>query len=715
MGSVKKAPEPAEPHPLLAPEPTIMMGGPPPQSPASGTTGSTQVDPTIVMGETPKTQNRDASSSTSASRSSLNDGATPRTSTSTSAPGRAYAPLKSAPKEVVEAAKDAQRIFGKYILLKELGRGGAGVVYKAWDTTLAQFVALKFLRDQEGGDSETDTGSQAVADFQREARMSAKLRHPNIIRIYEMGSMSGRYYLSMDYIEGGSLLEYIHGGKERNSDTHFNSDVKRYLGIMIKIVEAVHAAHSNNPPVVHRDLKPHNVLVDKQHNPYVVDFGLAKEVELSTSQNTVTGAVKGTPSYMAPEQAEGRNKDVDARTDVYCLGAILYEMLTGRPPFVGGNVRIVLNAIVTQLPDRPNLAIQTALLEKSDGEHRPKPVDRPLETICMKALEKAKADRYQTAQELADDLKRYLNDEDIQAQEPGLWRRFRRQIRQHPLISGSVAASILCAGVIGGALYYTSKVDTGLGKIEAIAREHLAAKDWAAMKNDADSLRRVKPRHPLIAELESAVAAHETDLKNRRDVWDAGLKKLASDGPAALDSLRPPYRASGELRQEFSDRLQRALVELQSAGENEARELIGGGADERWLKADVKKAARNCRDRLAYLAGLSKDADFPFKASAQGSALRESLGKLLAYEGLFTLRVNVAPFARVVVKREGKVLAEEWTPLGVRNLEVAGAYELDLVAPGGKPLQIPLTDLKHGAVVVVSGDIGRRDVKAATQ
>ncbi len=701
MGTIspKAPPPPAAP----AAEPTIVLGG------AGESSGS--VDPTVVLGETPRTTSTGSTKSASRSRSVAPD-ETPRTSTG----GRSYAPLKSAPKEVIDAAKEAQRVFGKYILLKELGRGGAGVVYKAWDTTLAQFVALKFLRDQDPGDSETSTGSQAVMDFQREARMSAKLRHPNIIRIYEMGSMSNRFYLSMDYIEGGSLLEVIHGGKERNSDTLYNSDPKKFLGIMRMICEALHTAHSNNPPVVHRDVKPHNVLVDKTGNPYVVDFGLAKEVEMSTSQNTVTGAVKGTPSYMAPEQAEGRNKDVDARTDVYSLGAVLYEMLTGRPPFVGGNVRIVLNAIVTQLPERPNIAIQTALLENPEGPNRPRPVPRPLETICMKALEKAPADRYQTALELAEDIKRFLNDEDISAQEPGFWRRVRRQMRQHPLITGAAAAAVLCLGVILGAFYYTSKIDTsGLDKLEAIAREHLGAKDWAAMKADSDNLRRIKPKHGLIQEIDKALAAHETDLKNRRIRWEAGLAALAAEGPAALEKLRPAYQSAGELHQEFSDQLQRALLDVQSAAENAARELVAGGPGESWLKPEVKTSARALRERLLKLQALGGDPDFAFKAGPQGAVLRDGLSRLLEYEGLWTLRVNVAPFAKVVLRRGGKVIADEWTPLGVRDLEVAGEYKIELAWTGAgtadKIVKLDLKDLKHGATVVLGGDMTKSDVR----
>ncbi|RPH47540.1 MAG: serine/threonine protein kinase, partial [Planctomycetota bacterium] len=222
----------------------------------------------------------------------------------------AIANAKALPPEVAAAAKDPNRVFGKYILMSELGRGGAGVVYKAWDTLLIQYVALKFIRNQDDTEGDTESGSSQIEEFQREARMSVRLRHPNIVRIYELGCMSNRYYLSMEYIEGGNLLALIHGGKDRNLKTRFNADPLKFLKIMQNIALAVDYAHNTKPPIIHRDLKPHNVLVDTKGNPYVVDFGLAKEVDAGEG-TTLTGVVKGTPTYMAPEQAEGRNRDVD--------------------------------------------------------------------------------------------------------------------------------------------------------------------------------------------------------------------------------------------------------------------------------------------------------------------------------------------------------------------------------------------------------------------
>ncbi|HYF01297.1 MAG TPA: protein kinase [Planctomycetota bacterium] len=697
------------------PEATIVVADKP------GEASNTGYEPTILATDTPRTR------STSGTRGDSKAGLdmTPRSSTggmtprSVSGGVRSTVPTKAAPKEVQEATKDPKRIFGKYVLVKELGRGGAGIVYKAWDTTLHQYVALKFIREQDLSDTGSSMGSQqAIEDFQREARMSAKLRHPNIIRIYELGCMSNRYYLSMDYIEGGSLFEVIHGGKERNTDTTFNVDTKKHLEIFRKICEAVDTAHKHNPPVIHRDLKPHNVLVGTDGTPFVVDFGLAKEVDLTTSQHTMTGVVKGTPSYMAPEQAEGRTKDVDARTDVYSLGAILYEMLTGRPPFAGGSVREVLNAICTKLPDRPNEAIVQALLEKADGPNRPRPVPKPLETICMKALEKAREDRYQSAGELAEDIQRFLKDEDILAQEPGLYRRIRRKIRQHPLVSGLSAAALLCAAVITGALWYTARKGNAnvLEPLVATAREHLGASDWAALRTDAENIRKVDPRHPLVAQIENILAAREADLARRRDAWAAGVARVGEGSLGeALLALRPLYRDAGELREAFADQLQRALLEAQNAAENEARELIGAGPREEWLDPAVKQRAAQCRDRIGVLQSLAADADFPFKPSAALAGLSNGLARLLAYQGIWDLRVNVAPYARVTLRRDGRVVAQEWTPVGLRGLEVTGKYQVEVAWPDpekpAKTVALDLADLRHKATLVLTGDITRSEVK----
>jgi len=252
------------------------------------------------------------------------------------------------PSEVLEAARDPKRMMGKYTLVRELGRGGSAVVYKAWDEQLDQFVALKLIRSQDIG--LTDQPEDAtVQEFLREARTAVKLQHPNIVRVYELGRHGDRYFLSMEYVQGKSLAELLRSARESRS-LPFYLDVKRYLGYLKEVAQALDYTHHRNPPIVHRDVKPQNILIEDGGRVCVVDFGLAKELK-GADHLTRSGVAKGTPCYMAPEQATG--KPIDARTDVYALGAILYEYLAGKPPFTGPSEREILNKIVGEEAVRP--------------------------------------------------------------------------------------------------------------------------------------------------------------------------------------------------------------------------------------------------------------------------------------------------------------------------------------------------------------------------
>jgi serine/threonine protein kinase len=630
---------------------------------------------------------------------------------------------KTLPPEVAAVAKDPKRLFGKYVLMKELGRGGAGVVYKAWDTLLQQYVALKFIRDQGSLESETTSGSAQIEEFQREARMSVKLRHPNIVRIYELGCMSNRYYLSMEYIEGGSLLEVIHGGKERNTKTCYPQEPEKFIKILQKVAEGVSYAHTLTPPVVHRDLKPHNVLVDKSGNPYVVDFGLAKEVELSEDGNTLTGVVKGTPSYMAPEQAEGRNRDVDTRSDVYSLGAILYEMLTGRPPFTAESVPELLRRIATEIPERPNDVIVKAAQGSPDTSKKPKPVPKPLETICLKALEKNKADRYQSAKDFAEDLERFLKNEDILATEPGLWRRIRRKIRQRPVLSG-VAAAVLVTGLAAGVVIRLTRPTGGAVELEKlisgiVERGSLAVKerDWAGLKSAVDDLRRQAPKSAHLSDFDRILKEHEELVARTRKEWAADVERLKREPlRVVLKDLREKLARVPELKGELRESLRPELAALQSRLVSEARRIVGPGARPAWVEDLIKQSAKDTQDQVQTLAALAADPDLPYPVDSALEEARAGLARVIAYQGTWSLQVNVAPFAEVAVFRAGKPLAAEFTPLGLHELEVVGtAYTVEICWPSRADPQVRVSeeirDLRHGQTVVIRGDIEKSAVK----
>ena len=324
--------------------------------------------------------------------------------------------------EPAESRGPACRVFGKYELLGEIGRGGMGVVYRARQTDLDRPVALKMILASRLASDED------VRRLYAEARAAGGLRHPNIVGIHEVGEDEGQHYFAMDCVEGQSLADKLrHGPLEPDEAARLVAQVSR----------AVDYLHANN--IVHRDLKPSNILLDGECRPYVTDFGLAK-VFNSDSGGTQTGTIVGTPSYMAPEQAAGRPSAVSPRSDVYSLGAILYELLSGRPPFQRDNP---LDTLVDVLEGEPTLL--TKANPQTPGE---------LEWICLRCLEKDPEKRYPSAAALAEDLERFLRDEPVEAQPSGLRQNLRRWARREPALVSHVAALGLAAGIIQAKYMY---------------------------------------------------------------------------------------------------------------------------------------------------------------------------------------------------------------------------------------------------------------------
>ncbi len=293
-----------------------------------------------------------------------------------------------------------------YRILGVLGSGGMGIVYRAEQVGLNRVVALKMiLRDR-------DAPPEELARFQREAEAVARLKHPHIVQIYEIGSLSGVPFFSLEYADGGTLARRLAGGPLPPDEA---------AAVVETVARAMAYAHGQG--VIHRDLKPGNVLLTAAGEPKVADFGLAKN--LNEAGQTLSGAILGTPSYMAPEQAEGRLKDVGPATDVWALGAILYECLTGRPPFKGAGV--------------PQTLEQVRALEPVPPSRLRRSVPRALEVICLKCLRKQPARRYPSALELAEDLARVRAGEPVHAQAEGLLGKAWRKGRRH-LLSVAIAA-----------------------------------------------------------------------------------------------------------------------------------------------------------------------------------------------------------------------------------------------------------------------------------
>ena len=305
----------------------------------------------------------------------------------------------------------ALRSFGDYELLEEIGRGGMGIVYKARQVNLDRLVAVKMLLFGPLAQPEQ------VQRFRTEAAAAASLQHPNIVAIHEVGFREGQHFFAMDYVAGRSLAEIVRDGP---------LPARRAAGYVKTIAEAIQYAHERG--ILHRDLKPSNVLIDANDQPKVTDFGLAKRLEKET-ELTLSGQVLGSPNYMPPEQAAAHRGLVGKRSDVYSLGAILYHLLTGRAPFVAPTVAETLAQVQNAEPVSPTVL----------NPHLP----RDLKTICLKCLEKEPARRYQTAQELADELGRWLREEPILARPVSRPEKVWRWCRRKPLVASLTAAIVL--------------------------------------------------------------------------------------------------------------------------------------------------------------------------------------------------------------------------------------------------------------------------------
>ncbi|MBI5388740.1 MAG: protein kinase [Verrucomicrobia bacterium] len=309
------------------------------------------------------------------------------------------------------AAPSFLRDFGDFELLEELGRGGMGVVYKARQKSLNRVVALKMIQS---GRLARDSD---LRRFRTEAEATARLQHPHIVPVHEIGTQEGQHYFTMDFVAGRSLSELLREGPlpARQAAAHLHA-----------IAGAVQHAHERG--VLHRDLKPSNVLLDAAGQPRVTDFGLAKLLE-GGPEVTCSGAVVGSPGYMAPEQAAGQSSHASVRSDVYSLGAILYDLLCARPPFQADTALETMRLVQQAEPVPPRLL-------------NPR-LPRDLETICLKCLEKDPAKRYATAQELVDDLSRFLDDEPIRARPVGRAEKTWRWCRRNPALAGSLAGTFL--------------------------------------------------------------------------------------------------------------------------------------------------------------------------------------------------------------------------------------------------------------------------------
>ena len=353
------------------------------------------------------------------------------------------------------AARSSGKLFsfGDYDLLHELGRGGMGIVFKARQRSLDRIVCVKMMLMAELAEA------NEFKRFRAEAMAIARLNHPGIVAIHEVGQCNGTPYYAMEYVDGSPLSVHV---------TEKPLSPSAAAEYVLQIAEAIHVAHQSG--IVHRDLKPSNVLLDERQRTHITDFGLAKHLE-ADEDLTVTGQVLGTPSYMSPEQASARRGEIGRAVDIYALGAILYALLTGRPPHRAEGALETVRRVIADTPVFPRVLNQRI------------PAD--LETICMKCLEKAPSARYPTAAALAEDLRRFLAGEPIRARRVGVVARTTRWIGRHPAVTLSVASLtlLIVASAVGLTLY-----NHQLGQINARLEATVDSLDDALVRAQQNEL-----------------------------------------------------------------------------------------------------------------------------------------------------------------------------------------------------------------------------------
>ncbi len=559
------------------------------------------------------------------------------------------------PEEVQPWLEDSERRLKQYVLVSNIGSGGMGSVWKAWDTKLARWVAIKILTP---GD---ETG---IRRFEREAQLAAQLRHPNIASIYEVNQENEINYLVMDYVDGGCIHETP-------------LLVKEMVRAYVKVCRAVQFAHDRK--IIHRDIKPANILLGTNGEPYVTDFGLAKILETDSSLST-TGTILGTPVFMPPEQAQGDSESIDARSDVYCLGATLYSLLVGVPPFSGDNTAAVLHKIIYADPVPPR-KIQPQVPEA-------------VEAISLKAMEKEKERRYPTAGAMAEDLERFLGDEIVAASTQGTLVRLYRRVRRNPLPYVGMISLLVAVGVIGFILIFMRPSPPALKEREIPVQ----VADPPAEDGPPQEVQVWKKRFELI--------------KPRLAFF--GFRKysegLVRNGKLLLEGI--PASLSGSTVAWFDE---------------QASHLIPGGVwpKKEWLsrRAEAEKASAWCGMILSILPETGGDFG-RVREKVKGAA--GLLDPVLVYRGTIDLSFSASPWAEIRslrsgsewIVRDGKKIdsSAEWsgdslvTPVGLRHLEI-GEYTVVLFHPelGEKTFSLTSEGLENGGSYVCSGSLRKKD------
>ncbi len=468
-------------------------------------------------------------------------------------PGEETAVATGSSADVVGAGPPPLPEIPGYEIIKLIGRGGMGLVYKAKQHSTQRFVALKLLLEG------PLASEQSRRRFEREIALAAQLKHANIIPIYDSGTCDGRMYYAMEYVRGRSLNDHLAANKP---------DIPTRLRLFADICEAVRHAHQRG--IVHRDLKPSNVIVDADGKPHILDFGLAKASSLLDATTSITAQIIGTPAYMSPEQASGDPDAIDIRTDIYSLGVVLYEMLTRQMPYdTSGSMGKVLDNIAHAEPEPPR--------------RHDKRIDAELAAVVMKALEKAKDDRYQSLDVLATDVARYLAGDPISVRPASGMYLLRKAFWKHRLAVGVAAALVLIgASILLIVRHFSVKLDqagTTITHVSGELEKNQAEADRLKREAEAERQRREESEQiraailnlldPALASNLDAITRGVTESVQRGEDPSVAVARIMMEAAAQINiekTQAPTKDVVTEFGSLFASRKPEALTEAPAAG-----------------------------------------------------------------------------------------------------------------------------------------------------